>query len=99
MQTAPPGIFGGPDGDNMLEWKCLLEGPADSPYKLGKFPVNISFPKEFPFKPPIVKFTVKVYHPNVDDDGSICLGMLKTDAWKPSTSVLESKFGHQRKHF
>ncbi|CAJ0766203.1 4429_t:CDS:10 [Entrophospora sp. SA101] len=29
----------------------------------------------------------RIYHPNIDDDGSICVDLLKTDVWKPSTKV------------
>jgi ubiquitin-conjugating enzyme E2 D/E len=91
MRSAPAGITGGPVGDDLLNWRCSIDGPDDSPFKSGKFPVAIKFPDDYPFKPPVVKFAVKVYHPNVDDDGSICVGLLKTDTWKPVTSVLESK--------
>ncbi|CAG8554168.1 16099_t:CDS:2, partial [Racocetra fulgida] len=27
------------------------------------------------------------YHPNIDDDGSICVNLLKTDVWKPATKI------------
>ena len=49
----------------------------------------LTFPGDFPFKPPKIMFKTKIYHPNVDDDGSICMPLLKGDVWKPATSVVE----------
>lgn len=61
--------------------KMLLQG--------GTFLINLTLPKEYPFKPPTVSFATKIYHPNVsnDDKGSMCLGMLKSDEWKPSSRI------------
>jgi len=55
----------------------------------GKFLVNLSLPTEYPFKPPTVSFATKIYHPNVtnDEKGSMCLGMLRPDEWKPSSKI------------
>ena len=53
--------------------------------------LEVKFTGEYPFKPPVVKFKTKIFHPNVDDDGSICVAILKPDAWKPAISVLDSK--------
>jgi ubiquitin-conjugating enzyme E2 D/E len=46
-------------------------------------------PADYPFKPPVVKFLTRIYHPNVSNDslGGICLGLLKPDVWKPSTKI------------
>ncbi|KAI3657038.1 hypothetical protein MP638_003256 [Amoeboaphelidium occidentale] len=88
--TNPPvGISAGPNGDNVLEWQATIMGPADTPFKGGVFALNLSFKGDYPFKPPVVKFTTKIYHPNVNDDGSICLGLIKSDAWKPATRVVD----------
>lgn len=64
---------------------------TSSPYEGGIFKVNIEFPSDYPFKPPKVTFGTKMYHPNVDDDGSICVGLLKTEAWKPATKITSGK--------
>lgn len=34
-----------------------------------------------------IKFQTKIYHPNVDDEGNICVGLLKADAWKPAVKM------------
>lgn len=59
------------------------------PSKGGHFKINLNFPTEYPFKPPVVNFATKIYHPNVsnDDKGSMCLGMLRPDEWKPPNKV------------
>lgn len=35
--------------------------------------------------------TTRIYHPNVTDDGAICMGLLKSEAWKPSTKIEQSE--------
>lgn len=51
--------------------------------------IKLSLPTGYPFKPPTVSFATKIYHPNVtnDDKGSMCLGMLRADEWKPSSKI------------
>lgn len=63
--------------------------PLLSNQQNGKFEIKLSLPTGYPFKPPTVSFTTKIYHPNVtnDDKGSMCLGMLRADEWKPSSKI------------
>ena len=61
-------------------------GPDDSPYSGGVFFLNIRFPPDYPFKPPKVNFTTKIYHPNINSNGSICLDILK-DQWSPALTI------------
>ncbi|BGO97870.1 Ubiquitin-conjugating enzyme E2-16 kDa [Rhodotorula toruloides] len=83
----PPHVQAAPDENNLLHWTGTITGPPDSAYKGGKFNIDITFPTEYPFKSPTVKFTTRIYHPNVTDDGAICIGLLKSEAWKPSTKI------------
>ena len=55
----------------------------------GKFHIQITLPKEYPFKPPTLTFRTKIYHPNVtnDDRGAMCLGILRADEWKPPNKI------------
>jgi len=75
-----------PKGDNMYEWEGLINGPQGSPYEGGKFKFDLRFPAEYPFKPPKISFTTKVLHPNITDDGKVCLDLV-AEAWNPAVSV------------
>uniref|UniRef100_A0A8C2C556 Ubiquitin-conjugating enzyme E2 D4 n=1 Tax=Cyprinus carpio TaxID=7962 RepID=A0A8C2C556_CYPCA len=53
---------------------------------LGVFFLTIHFPTDYPFKPPKVAFTTKIYHPNINSNGSICLDILRSQ-WSPALTV------------
>ena len=82
----PASCSAGPEGQDMYKWTATIMGPSGSPYEGGVFALFISFPLEYPFKPPKVKFTTKVYHCNVNDKGGICLDILK-DNWSPALTI------------
>lgn len=65
------------DDSNIYEWQCMMEGPADTDYAGGFFPCTLSFPKEYPNKPPVMKFTTpNFWHPNVYPTGVVCISIL-----------------------
>src|SRR5437660_406756 len=59
---------------------------SDSPYASGVFFLAIHFPTDYPFKPPKVNFTTRIYHPNINSNGSICLDILR-DQWSPALTI------------
>merc|ERR1711885_30820 len=63
-----------------------MGGPDDSPYVGGVFFLNIHFPTDYPFKPAKITFTTRIYHPNINSNGSICLDILK-DQWSPALTI------------
>ncbi|KAK4620079.1 Ubiquitin-conjugating enzyme E2 5A [Fulvia fulva] len=86
-----PGCTIEPNESDMNIWNVYMEGPADSVYVGGRFHIQVTLPKEYPFKPPVVAFRTKIYHPNVsnDDKGAMCLGMLKAEEWKPPNKIAD----------
>ena len=74
------------DKNNLYEWEATIIGPSNSPYAGGIFNLRIGFNDKYPFKPPKVKFTTKIYHPNIDGLGNICLDILNVN-WSPVISV------------
>lgn len=72
--------------DNLTEWDGFILGPTDTPYEGGLFNIKIIFPEDFPISPPKVQFITKIYHPNIDGWGNICLDLLK-DQWSPALSI------------
>lgn len=78
--------FVGPVADDMFHWQATIMGPPDSPYAGGVFVVTIHFPPDYPFKPPKVAFRTKVFHPNINSNGSICLDILK-EQWSPALTI------------
>uniref|UniRef100_A0A7E4UUZ7 E2 ubiquitin-conjugating enzyme n=1 Tax=Panagrellus redivivus TaxID=6233 RepID=A0A7E4UUZ7_PANRE len=72
------------DESNILHWEVLLM-PNKGPYSKGAFKIAIDFPPEYPFKPPKLNFITKIYHPNIDEKGNVCLGIINPDHWKPAT--------------
>ncbi|KAL5523016.1 UBC4_2 [Sanghuangporus sanghuang] len=82
----PSSCSAGPSADNMFNWQATIMGPGDSPYAGGVFFLSIVFPTDYPFKPPKVSFTTKIYHPNINANGSICLDILR-DQWSPALTI------------
>ncbi|GFP87401.1 ubiquitin-conjugating enzyme e2 28 [Phtheirospermum japonicum] len=87
LQKDPPtSCSAGPVAEDMFHWQATIMGPTDSPYSGGVFLVTIHFPPDYPFKPPKVAFKTKVFHPNINSNGSICLDILK-EQWSPALTI------------
>ena len=84
--TEMTNISAGQDNDNCFRWIATIIGPTDSPYENGAFQLQIDFPQNYPFKPPKIQFLTKIYHPNINLSGSICLDILKNN-WSPALTI------------
>lgn len=87
LNNPPSNCSGGPvDDSDVFKWHATIIGPTDTPYEGGIFNLLIDFPMDYPFKPPRVKFTTKIYHCNISSTGSICLDILK-EQWSPALTI------------
>ncbi len=82
----PDNCSAGPKGDDLFYWGATIIGPENSPFQGGIFNLSIYFPTDYPFKPPKVFFDTKIYHPNINKSGGICLDILK-ESWSPALTV------------
>ncbi|RXW15389.1 hypothetical protein EST38_g10466 [Candolleomyces aberdarensis] len=64
------------DDNNLYEWDIMIIGPPDTLYEGGFFKARLSFPPEFPLLPPKMKFITPMWHPNIYDDGTVCISIL-----------------------
>ncbi|KAB5554654.1 putative E2 ubiquitin-conjugating enzyme [Coniochaeta sp. 2T2.1] len=70
-----------PDPDNILSFILHIE-PDEGMYKGGHFSFTFNITPNFPHEPPKVLCREKIYHPNIDLEGKVCLNILRED-WKP----------------
>uniref|UniRef100_A0A0E0LML3 UBC core domain-containing protein n=1 Tax=Oryza punctata TaxID=4537 RepID=A0A0E0LML3_ORYPU len=76
----------GPKGDNLYHWLSTIIGPQGSPYEGGIFFLDIVFPIDYPFKPPMVTFKTRIYHCNVDSTGNLSMDILR-EGWSPALTI------------
>ncbi|KAK3640331.1 NEDD8-conjugating protein ubc12 [Elasticomyces elasticus] len=70
-----------PNPDDILNFILTLT-PDEGLYKSGLFTFSFVISQNFPHEPPKVKCQQKIYHPNIDLEGNVCLNILRED-WKP----------------
>ena len=85
-EDPPVNCSAGTVNDDLYHWTATIIGPVDSPYEGGIFKLDIHFPMNYPFKPPKCNFKTKIYHPNINSAGSICVDILKNN-WSPALTL------------
>mmetsp|Transcript_42490 Transcript_42490/g.83765 ORF Transcript_42490/g.83765 Transcript_42490/m.83765 type:complete len:154 (-) Transcript_42490:1209-1670(-) len=84
---APEGISASPlSDDNLYVWEASIVGPDETPWEGGIFSLTIKCPLTYPDRPPTVRFTTEMFHPNVFQDGTLCLDIIQ-DQWKPVYTI------------
>ena len=81
-----PGITATPSEENLRYFEVSIEGPSASPYANGLFRLELFLPDDYPMCAPKLRFLTKIYHPNIDRLGRICLDVLK-DNWSPALQI------------
>ncbi|CAA2992228.1 ubiquitin-conjugating enzyme E2 20-like [Olea europaea subsp. europaea] len=86
MMSGNSGISAFPEEDNIFHWKGTITGSKDTVFEGTEYKLSLSFPSDYPFKPPKVKFETSCFHPNFDMHGNICLDILQ-DKWSSAYDV------------
>lgn len=81
--------------DDIFNQYAMIVGPKDTPYFGGFYFFEIKFPKNYPNDPPKIKFLTidsKVrFHPNLYQEGKVCLSILGTWSGPPWTKIMTLK--------
>ena len=76
----------------------LVVTPQEGMYRGGSFKFHVHVPPEYNIAPPQVKCLTKVWHPNINEDGNICLSLLRQNSldqfgWRPTRNLSEVVHG------
>jgi len=81
-----PGVSAFPEEDNLNRWTGTISGTDNTVFEGLKYKLSLTFPSDYPFSAPTVRFETPIFHPNVDQNGTICLDILK-DKWSATYTV------------
>ena len=83
----------------MIFINISTRGPIDTPFEHGLFSATLTFPRDYPLSPPQMRFTCDIFHPNIYQDGRVCISILhppgddpnqyesSSERWSPIQSV------------
>ncbi|KAJ3296129.1 E2 SUMO-conjugating protein ubc9 [Blyttiomyces sp. JEL0837] len=81
---------------NLMSWQVGIPGKAGTPWENGVYKILMTFPDDYPQKPPKCKFTPPLFHPNVYPSGTVCLSILNEEQdWKPAITIKQIVLGIQ----
>ncbi|KAJ3140462.1 NEDD8-conjugating protein ubc12 [Physocladia obscura] len=82
-----------PNPDDLFNFNLTIT-PDDGFYKGGVFRFSFKVKEGYPHEAPKVLCTQKIYHPNIDLEGNVCLNILRED-WKPVLNINSVMIGLQ----
>jgi ubiquitin-conjugating enzyme E2 M len=82
-----------PDPNDLSQFHVTLR-PDEGFYKGGRFLFTFHIKPDYPHEPPKIHCTQRIYHPNIDLDGNVCLNILRED-WNPVLDLNAVLYGLQ----
>uniref|UniRef100_A0A0K0F880 E2 NEDD8-conjugating enzyme n=1 Tax=Strongyloides venezuelensis TaxID=75913 RepID=A0A0K0F880_STRVS len=79
--------------NNNYEMRLIIT-PKEGMYYGGTFEFEITVPMEYNNVPPIVKCKTRIWHPNINEQGAICLSVLRPNSldghgWMPTRRLID----------
>ena len=88
------GIYYIHDDTNMLKGYALIIGPEDTPYFGGNYFFELTYPEDYPYSPPSVRYCTNGdnirFNPNLYKCGKVCISLLNTwrgDQWTSCQNI------------
>jgi len=94
-----PGFNVEPLSDDLSTWIVGMFGAPGTIYEGGYFKARMKFPETYPMDPPSMVMMQPMWHPNIYEDGRLCIsilhppgddphsGELASERWNPTQSV------------
>ena len=87
-------IFYKHDDEIITKGYALILGNNDSPYSNGNYLFEFTFPDNYPYEPPKLKFLTNDgnmrFHPNLYTNGKVCLSIINTwngEGWTSCNNI------------
>ncbi|XP_029561473.1 ubiquitin-conjugating enzyme E2 R1 [Salmo trutta] len=79
------------DEADLYIWEVAIFGPPNTHYEGGYFKARIKFPIDYPYSPPAFRFLTKMWHPNIYENGDVCISILHPPVDDPQSGELPSE--------
>uniref|UniRef100_A0A671RDI1 E2 ubiquitin-conjugating enzyme n=1 Tax=Sinocyclocheilus anshuiensis TaxID=1608454 RepID=A0A671RDI1_9TELE len=79
------------DEADLYNWEVAIFGPPNTHYEGGYFKSRIKFPIDYPYSPPTFRFLTKMWHPNIYENGDVCISILHPPVDDPQSGELPSE--------
>jgi len=82
-----------PEKSNIMNFELVIQ-PEEGYWARGRFKFTVNILPSYPHDPPKVHCDTKIYHPNIDLKGNVCLNILRRE-WKPVLTLNHVLYGLQ----
>ncbi|XP_030640333.1 cell division cycle 34 homolog a [Chanos chanos] len=79
------------DESDLYNWEVAIFGPPNTLYEGGYFKARIRFPIDYPYSPPAFRFLTRMWHPNIYENGDVCISILHPPVDDPQSGELPSE--------
>jgi ubiquitin-conjugating enzyme E2 R len=77
--------------EDIYSWSVAIFGPPKTLYEGGYFKAEMTFPHDYPYSPPSFRFLTEMWHPNIYENGDVCISILHPPIDDPQSGELPSE--------